>query len=87
VVRLDVTGRSAIVITSPEGGDLALWLVPASDLLTVDVPVTTLEPGGTALHGALEPGLPATIKVAGSGKLLVQLPSQATVGMCNAVVS
>jgi hypothetical protein len=86
VVRLDVTGRSSIVITSSSGGDLALWLVPASDLLTDDVPATTLEPGGTALRAGLAPGLPATIKVAGAGKLLARLPSQSTVRMCNAVV-
>ena len=86
MVRLDVTGRSAVVITSRVGGDLALWLVRASDLLTGDVPETTLEPGGTALHAGLAPGLPATIKVAGTGKLLVRLPSQSTVRMCNAVV-
>jgi len=86
VVRLDLTGRSAIVATSPGGGDLALWFVPQTDLLTRDVPPTTSEAGGTALRAGLAPDQPATIKVADSGRLLVRLPKATTVRLCDAVV-
>lgn len=86
VVSLGVTGRSAIVVTSPDGGDLALWLVPADDVFTRTVPPTTSVPGGTALRAGLAPGQPATIEVADSGNLLVRLPKATTVTMCNAVV-
>ena len=86
VVRLDLTRRSAVVATSPGGGDLALWFVPATDLLTRDVPPTTAESGGSALRAGLAPNQPATIKVADSGKLLVRLPTATTVSLCNATV-
>ena len=87
VVRLSLTGRSAVVATSPAGGDLALWFVPETDLLTRDVPPTTSEPGGTALRAGLAPNQSATIKVADSGKLLVRLPTGTTVRLCNATVA
>lgn len=86
VVRLEVTGRSAIVVSSPDGGALALWLVPADDAFTRAVPPTTSVPGGTALSAGLAPGQPATIKVAASGNLLARLPKTTTVTMCNAIV-
>ena len=85
VVRLDVTGRSAVIVTSPQGGPLALWLVPPSDLATADVPPSTAVPGGAALAAGLAPNLPATIKIADSGTLLVRLPADAVVRFCDVV--
>ncbi len=84
IVRFDVTGRTDIVVSAPDGGLLALWLVPTSDRRTDGVPPTTFVPGGTSLQAALTAGQPSTIRIAAAGRLLVRLPDDATVRFCDA---
>jgi hypothetical protein len=84
VVSLLVAGRTRTVLSSQQGGKMAMWLVPRSDTATRDVPPSTDTYGGPALAAALEPRLPATVEVAGPGRLLIRLTSGATTRFCNA---
>jgi hypothetical protein len=85
-VRFDIAGRTDIVVTAPDGGLLAFWLVPTSDQRDEGVPPTTFVPGGTSLQAALAAGRPSTIRIATAGTLLVRLPEDATLRFCNATV-
>ncbi len=82
-VRLTLLDATNVVIDSPEGGDLALWLVPSGDD-AARVPRTTNVAGGPALRAGLAPAAPATIRVAAAGNLLVRLPRAASVRFCDA---
>lgn len=82
-VRLALSGPSTVVVDSPTGGPLALWLVEPDDEST-RVPRTTNVAGGPALRAGLAAGAPATIRVAAPGNLLVRLPRSASVRFCDA---